>query len=86
MARPPCQDWGCPAKASCARHFGRHLAYWSMSGEPRQFMKRERKPGFGSCPEYEADKARDWMVDAFTAPSVSGAWRMPLFVALAGSA
>lgn len=81
-----CQDWGCPARASCARHFGRHLAYWSMSVEPRQFMKRERKPGFESCLEYEPDTAHDWMVDAFSAPPVSDSWRMPLFIAVEGSA
>lgn len=82
MARPMCDDWACPAMVSCARHFGRSLAYWAMSEEPRRFEKGERRLGQDSCPDYERDKVRPWMVEALTPPPLTptGAWRMPLFV------
>lgn len=83
---PFCDDWACPAKASCARHFGRSINYWRFDVEADhregvRFAKGPREAGHDHCKDYERDEIRPWMVDAFTAsPLPEGRWRMPLFV------
>ena len=88
MARLLCDDWGCPAMVSCALHWGRSEAYWAMTQEPRGFQKGDRKAWQEACPEYQRDVVRPWMIEAHRHPETtpSGAWQMPLFVDVGGSA
>jgi hypothetical protein len=76
-----CDDWSCPARASCARHFGRSEAYWAMRQESGPFFKGKRKKSRDHCDDYRADRIRPWMLEAFQQPAApEGRWRMPLFV------
>lgn len=61
-----CDDWGCPARRSCANHFGRSEAYAKMA-------ERHAPTGHGAgthfwrgvrdhCPKYELDKPRAWLM------------------------
>lgn len=82
--RAYCDDWACPARASCARHFGRAEAYWSMRQEGDRFFKGGREPEGDSWPVYERDRIQPWMIEAFAVRPVSASWRMPLYVDVGG--
>jgi hypothetical protein len=65
-----CDDWGCGAKWSCASAWCRSHEYWSFDAEAlAQFKKAPRKPGGSDCQEYERDRAREWLRDAFVSQS-----------------
>ncbi len=82
--RPYCQDWACPASASCRRHFGRSEAYWAME-EDAELFRGDRAVGEESCADYERDQIQPWMIEAYATPPLrDGGWRMPLFVAVGG--
>ncbi len=61
-----CDDWSCPARVSCARHFGRSRAYAGMwenhgstgHGAGTWFWRGVRD----HCPRYEFDKLREWLM------------------------
>lgn len=55
-----CMDWSCPARVSCARHFGRSKQYWHMRGKSER-KDGPRDDGADSCPEYVLDKPRSWI-------------------------
>jgi hypothetical protein len=74
-----CDDWSCPARVSCAHHFGRSAAYAGM----REGSKVEsvvhsgiykRDADKDSCSEYRLDKPKDWLDFALSAipSSLSG--------------
>lgn len=74
MSRPLCQDWGCPAKVSCARHFGRSLAYAEMRLPGPPLYRGERAVDEESCADYERDKPREWMGGGLTVSVPGAAW------------
>lgn len=61
-----CDDWGCPAKVSCAHHFGRSHAYASMKGADAENSVHTRtfgrKPGADDCADYRFDRPRPWLL------------------------
>lgn len=61
-----CEDWSCPARCSCAHHFGRSHEYAAMEGavmERRvELHKFPRDAGAVSCPRYEFDKPKKWLL------------------------
>jgi len=67
LERPKhCDDWECPARVSCARHFGRSSAYAAMRREhestghgPGTWYFRGIKE---HCPRYEFDKPKEWLM------------------------
>lgn len=81
-----CDDWACPARASCARAWGRAREYWRFrpdldDREGVALRKMGRAAGEDACDEYERDEVRPWMVEAYAPPpSRDGGWRMPQFV------
>lgn len=62
-----CEDWQCPAKWSCAKALCRSREYWAMSERPIELFKGDRRRHQDACAEYERDKPRAWLKDAFTA-------------------
>ncbi len=60
-----CDDWACPAKASCARHFGRSHAYAAMAvrsvstghGASTWYFRGIKE----NCAKYEYDKPKPWL-------------------------
>lgn len=63
-----CDDWQCPAMASCAHHFWRSPEYAGMHHAETE--KFPRDPLKDSCSEYEFDKPKDWLM-----PRIVGAQR-----------
>lgn len=66
-----CDDWGCPARASCALHFGRSHAYAAMSDRRVRIESIENTGRFNwmtgpdagkSCEHYELDKPKKWLM------------------------
>lgn len=57
-----CEDWGCPAHASCARHFGRSREYWSMTQGGYRLEKFPRRAHWDACLSYVFDKPRPWLL------------------------
>lgn len=57
--KPLCQDWSCPARVSCARHFGRSAAYATMAepGTTPLMDRSPRQPGADTCEQYAFDTA-----------------------------
>lgn len=62
--RTYCDDWGCPAMVSCARAFVRSRDDHAMR-IGAIVAKRPRKPGAESCPDYERDGVRPWLLAFF---------------------
>lgn len=85
MARAYCHDWACPARASCALHFGRSKAYWAMTTKDADGVNAKRPPEAEACDLYVRDKIQPWMVEAFGpfGEQADGSWRMPLYVDVA---
>lgn len=64
-----CDDWSCPARASCAHHFGRSLAYARMS---ERHPRTEHGPGTPydrhasedrqSCASWRFDRPKKWLM------------------------
>lgn len=54
-----CDDWGCPARVSCALHFGRSAAYAAM--RRARTRARPRPKHAGSCPDYRRDRRKPWL-------------------------
>lgn len=54
-----CDDWACPARASCRWAFGRSQVYSAM--QPAELRRRERDPGAEACAEYEQDEPKPWL-------------------------
>lgn len=65
-----CDDWSCPARASCAKHFGRSRAYASMRDPGRTRISHGEGTPFDrhasedrqSCSAYKFDKPRAWLM------------------------
>ena len=62
-----CDDWSCPARASCAHHFGRSAAYFGMKegaktghgdGTPYDRHASEDRQ---SCAVYRFDRQKEWL-------------------------
>lgn len=70
MTKVWCDDWRCPARASCANHFGRSRAYAGMRlGAKVESVERTGRynwmagPDAGlSCAEYRLDKPKSWLM------------------------
>jgi len=57
-----CDDWGCPAKASCRHHFWRSPEYAAMDDAAEiAFFDKHRDPDADSCYRYERDEVKDWL-------------------------
>lgn len=86
MARAYCHDWSCPAKASCANHFGRSRAYWAMEHEGLPPVNAKRAADAEACEDYRRDQIQPWMIEAFGpfGDRPDGSWRMPLYVEVGG--
>ena len=62
-----CDDWRCPARVSCAHHFGRSAAYASMREGTKQehgpFTKYDRDASEDrqSCSAYRFDRQKPWL-------------------------
>lgn len=76
MADWLCENWQCPASASCARSWGRSRQYWSMDRKHPKLVRRMVSRADGSCDDYERDRPRPWLLKH------AG---MPAFAALDGS-
>lgn len=63
-----CDDWRCPARVSCAHHFGRSAAYAAMKPAKVESVENTfRYDRTGSkdpdaCAEYRFDKPKEWLV------------------------
>lgn len=66
-ARPAyCDDWSCPARVSCAKHFGRSVEYAGMRmpapstghGAGTIYWRGVRD----HCPKYEFDQIKPWLM------------------------
>ena len=61
-----CDDWSCPARVSCARHFGRSVEYAEMRdarvsighGPGTIYWRGVRD----HCERYQFDKPREWLM------------------------
>jgi len=60
---PLCDDWLCPAGASCALAFWRSKEYAEMAGAG-ELKRRAREPGKDACTEYRFDKPKKWLMSA----------------------
>lgn len=58
-----CDDWACPIKWSCARHFCRSKDYWTMAEKPKTFFRGQRTRW--GCPDFVQDVPRPWLAGAF---------------------
>jgi hypothetical protein len=57
-----CEDWACPARVSCALHFGRSADYARMDERRRFTLKKfDRDPSKDCCTEYEFDKPKKFL-------------------------
>lgn len=64
-ARPTyCDDWGCPAHVSCARHYGRSEHFAAMSASPVDLAHPVRDDEAEACEHYARDVARSWLIEA----------------------
>ena len=64
MKRRPewlCNNWGCPARRSCARHFGRSDHYRAMT-EPKDVRTPTVDEGEEDCEHYQRDGFKEWLV------------------------
>ncbi len=57
-----CDDWSCPAAASCARHFGRSAAYAATTMPAPATKTYTRTPDAESCPAYRFDRPKPWLI------------------------
>lgn len=63
-----CDDWTCPARVSCAHHFGRSAAYAGMKpaktghGFGTPYDRFETKGDPDSCPAYRFDRPKPWLL------------------------
>lgn len=64
-----CDDWSCPARPSCAHHFGRSLAYARMSERhpptmhgPDTPYDRHASEDRQSCENYRFDRQKKWLM------------------------
>lgn len=74
MTKLYCDDWRCPARVSCAHHFGRSSAYASMRRADSERDRLESIEGTGrfnwmqgpdagnSCAAYRLDKPKKWLM------------------------
>lgn len=71
MTKVYCDDWRCPARASCAQHFGRSQAYAAMSDRRAKVESVENTGRFNwmagpdagnSCEHYRLDKPKEWLM------------------------
>jgi hypothetical protein len=62
MAKPLCDDWGCPAAVSCALHYGRSEAYAAMTLPAPPMARHGRDTGTVHCADYRCDKPRAWLL------------------------
>lgn len=67
--KPLCDDWTCPARVSCAHHFGRSRAYAAMSDRHGKVGHGEGTPydrhsseDRQSCDAYRLDRPRAWLM------------------------
>jgi len=61
-----CDDWSCPARASCANHFGRSAAYAGMkpakTGHGHETpYDRHQSEDRQACDKYRRDHAKSWL-------------------------
>lgn len=57
-----CEDWSCPARVSCAHHFGRSADYGRMDERRRFNLKKfERNSAADCCPLYQFDRKKPWL-------------------------
>jgi hypothetical protein len=68
--RPFCTDWSCPSLWSCARAWGRSEQYWRFDPEADlaegvSWYTGPRNKQRAACEDYERDKPREWLKDAF---------------------
>jgi hypothetical protein len=59
--RELCDDWECPAQASCGHAFWRSKAYAAMAMPAPRTRKFAREPGMDACTAYYTDKPRPWI-------------------------
>jgi len=63
-----CDDWQCPARRSCAHHFGRSHAYAAMSKcrvesvENTGQYNRASSERVGCCDQYKRDRIKRWLM------------------------
>lgn len=60
-----CDDWSCPARVSCAHHFGRSQAYAGMrEGAKVESVERtgQYERDLQSCPQYKLDRPKRWLM------------------------
>ncbi len=66
ITRPTyCDDWSCPVRVSCAKHWGRSHAYAAMAekhkpvghGPGTHFFRGIRE----QCDHYEFDRQKKWL-------------------------
>jgi chlorite dismutase len=55
-----CDDWSCPAAASCALAWGRSREYAAM--KPAKTAKAARAPDKDHCASYSFDEPRPWLM------------------------
>ena len=56
-----CDDWSCPAQASCGHAFWRSRAYAAMTIPAPPTRKFARRDGDEACTDYYTDKPRPWL-------------------------
>jgi len=63
-----CNDWTCPARVSCAHHFGRSKVYFAMSDPnpktahgPDTPYDRHESEDRQSCASYRFDRQKEWL-------------------------
>ncbi|HEX2255625.1 MAG TPA: hypothetical protein VHG92_02800 [Afifellaceae bacterium] len=66
-----CEDWACPARVSCARHFGRSSLYGALRERHPPLRHGPRDRGQDSCAEYRFDRPRQWLLVDFN-PNIVG--------------
>jgi hypothetical protein len=64
MSRKLCDDWDCPAQASCGHAFWRSKAYAEMRMPVPPTGKFGRSPGDEACTDYFTDQPRAWIREA----------------------
>lgn len=64
-----CDDWTCPARVSCAHHFGRSKAYGAMKGQrnkwehgPFTLYDRHASEDRQACDKYRLDRPKPWLM------------------------
>jgi hypothetical protein len=66
-----CQDWRCPARQSCAHHFGRSEYYRAMAERHPPLVMPAKEEEAEACSHYRQDRHKAWLAAPCGIPPVA---------------